>query len=415
MAKRYVGLVNLPQTELLEPLSYLPLGLLYLGAVLKREGHDVEFLDYSTCKNLEMIGTTKEYPLPEKDIYLISATTPLMSKAKSLIEIIKSFYPESKVAIGGPHITAAPYDGYIAGADIIVTGEGELIIPMIVNHLINGVFSGGLVKNLDKIPFPARDLLPKEKVQYKGSVHGEIVKGSGATTIITSRGCPYNCYFCCKTTMHSRVRYRSPENVIAEIRELKEKYDIWQYRFVDDCFTVNRKRVETLCDLLKQEEVYWLAITRADRVDKPLLEKMYEAGCREIQIGVETASPRLLKIINKKETVEDYKRAIKHAKEVGLKVKVYLMYGLPGETEEDIELTKRFMLETQPDKWTLAKFVPLPGSKFYKEFWKYMIEIPKSFDDYWFYSEEDHPFRQWLKEHFPWRQDHYKSCKKGEK
>jgi len=180
--------------------------------------------------------------------------------------------------------------------------------------------------------------------------------------------------------------------VVKEIKEVIDKYGIKQFRIVDDAFTEDRVRVIAFCNAVKDLGCYFNTILRADSVDKRLLKKMYEAGVREISIGVESGSPEILKKINKKETIEDIEKCIKKAKDVGLLTKVFLIFGLPGETLETIEETKAFMKKTKPDKYTMSTFIPLPGSDIYKNPDKYGTKLLKSaqeLEDFFFYYEPD--------------------------
>jgi len=143
-----------------------------------------------------------------------------------------------------------------------------------------------------------------------------------------------------------------------EMKQIIEGYGVKFFRFLDDAFTVNRRRVLKLCEEIKDLECEWRCITRADWIDKELLEAMKEAGCVGCDFGIESGSQRILNMMNKRLTVEGNIKAIKLMKEVGLSPKVFLICGFPGETEKDIELTKRFMQVAKPDSFTLSQFTP---------------------------------------------------------
>jgi radical SAM superfamily enzyme YgiQ (UPF0313 family) len=199
--------------------------------------------------------------------------------------------------------------------------------------------------------------------------------GPIATTIITSRGCPFNCAFC--ANISQAPRYRSPKNVIEEIKYLIDNYNCKHYRFIDDHLTQNKKRLEELCYLLEPLNINFRCTVRSDSIDNKTLENLRRGGCKELGIGVESADNVVLKLVNKKETVEDHIRAIKLIKAHGIKSKVAILCGLPGETWKSIELTKEFFKTTQPDKWTINLFTPFPGNDIRNCPEKYGVKILK--------------------------------------
>lgn len=383
------NLINPPQTELYDPSAYPQLGLLYLGAVLEKNGIKCKYIDLSD---------KEDYDVPEADAHLITVVT---ATYKSALEVTASI--DGYKVVGGFHPSIYPKD--FKDVDAIVMGEGESIITDIVKNKREGTFKAEPIQELDSIPFPARHLIPVEKLRNLGGIHGDTYKGDGAsTTILSSRGCPYRCSFCSKYLAQTRYfRWRSAKNVRDEIREIQEEYDIHHFRFVDDCFTVNKKRIYELCKMIKPLDVYWLCITRTDMVDRNILTAMYDAGCREIQFGIETGSQRLLDLLNKQTTVQINERACLLAKGIGLKVKVLLMHNIPSETDDDIESTKVFVRRVKPDKWTLSKFVPLPGSEIWNNWEKYGIDKP-SLRNLWYYPDEDCELKNWLIEG-DWRND----------
>lgn len=235
------------------------------------------------------------------------------------------------------------------------------------------------MENLDTLPFPARHLFPNI-VDYSG-IHGQ-ERGEGATTIISSRGCPFHCSFCTKIPQTSTVRFRQPDKILLEMKTVMDDYDVTHFRFVDDIFTLDSKRVEKFCELKSSEgnDATWICITRADALNTHLLKQMKDAGCREIHIGVESGSQRILDAMNKQTTVKTLRDAVTDIKKTGIRVKTYIMYGYPGETEKDREETIRFIREVKPDKVTVSEFTPIPGSLLWDEC---------STSDNWFYSDDN--------------------------
>lgn len=387
-----MNLINPPQLELYDPSAYPHLGLLYLGAVLKRNGFTCQYVDLSSLE------PTEDIIVPNADYHLITILTATYQSCKQVLQTINSGF---KVG-GGFHASLFPTETLKdLQLDAIVVGEAEEKIVDVLRSKTKGITHGGIVKNLDKIPFPARELIPLHKLRNLSNIHGNTYKGDGAsTTIISSRGCPYNCSFCCKALPQMRYfRYRSANNVVNELEEVTSTFDIWHFRFVDDIFTVNRRRIYDLCALIRQHqlEIFWLCITRTDAVSLDLLKTMYRAGCREIHYGIESGSQRILNLMSKHTTVENNLKAMDKAKKAGLKVKIFLMYDFPTETQKDIELTKQFVEQSQPDKWTLSQFTLLPGSDVWANPKKYGLPKAKTNPSQWYYSEEDNPLKQWLR------------------
>ena len=185
--------------------------------------------------------------------------------------------------------------------------------------------------------------------------------------IMTSRGCPYGCTYCSTDTR--RVSYRSIDNVLKEIRLVKEKYGTSQFSFKDDSFTVNRKRVEDLCDRLIKEKfnINWECNTRVNLINDDLLLKMKRAGCNSIKVGIESGSERVLKEMNKGITHDQVRNAAKLFRKVGIHWTGYFMMGVPGETVEDVYKTLDFMYEVKPDFASIGVYEPFPGTPMFAE------------------------------------------------
>lgn len=370
-----VILINPPQLELKEPRAYIPLGLAYLGAKLLEEGIEVRVLN---------LADKRQYDIPEADIYGITFPSACISAVTEIVNKIRSQYPSARLMVGGPHPTVCPEQvRSTLNVDYIVRGEAEsIIVDLVKGKYDRGIVEAGIIKDLDSLPFPARELFdPKDVVNLTG-IHGS---DKPSTTVITSRGCPYACSFCCKRHLMYRLyRYRSPDNVVKELEELISTYSIEHIRFVDDIFTLNKKRTLALCSKLKKLGITFICITRADCIDREIAKGLQEAGCTQVDFGIETASPRLLSLINKNESPELMERAIRIVKEAGIKVKLFLMMGLPTETELDREFTLKFIARVKPDAYTLSRFRPIPGSSLEA------LDTP-----YWFYPDDDVEWRSY--------------------
>jgi len=375
-----VVLIAPPQTELRAPKAYMPLSLAYLGATLLNSGIETEILNLSDVNNLENVK------IPDADWYGITCVSATYKPVVELCKII-----DGKIVVGGVHPTVEPEQTLKdTGADFVVTGEGDYVFRDLVSRRLKSkdkIIRGGVIEDLDSLPFPARRLFPYDEVVNKDGILG-CDKGVAATSIITARGCPYCCSFCVKShEMFSRFRYRSAENVAEEVSLLVEDYGVQHIRILDDTFTLIKKRVLDLCDKIKPLEITWASITRADHIDDEMLYNMKKAGCIEVNIGVETGSKRLLKLMNKNETIETYIKAAEKIRKAGLLFKPFLMYDFPTETREDQEDTLELVRKIKPDKFTLSKFTLLPGS----DMWMYPEKygISKVNQSYFYPDEKD--------------------------
>ena len=355
-------LIVVPRDALdLDPMVYPPLGLLYIAAVLEKDGHEVNVFDMRKSNNVEN--------LPEADFYCFTATTPQIEN-----EIKVSKHCNGITIIGGAHASWEP-DSVKKHFDAVVIGEGENVILDIINNNVRGVINANhLTKDINEIPFPARHLL--DNIVSKNLWDGYMFRTETspiATTIISSRGCLWKCSFC--ANVPQPVRFRSAENIVEEIKEVINKYDCKHFRFIDDNFMLNKPVFRKVANQLKDLNISYRCAVRSDMLDAEICELLVVSGCKEVGFGVESGDDNVLRIIHKKETTKDHKRAIKLAKSFGLKTKAFLMAGLPGETWKSIEMTKRFIEKTKPEKWIASLFTPFPGSPIYNNPAAYGVEI----------------------------------------
>jgi len=374
-----VCLINPPQTELREPKAYIPLGLAQLASALLEAGVETRVLNLADVKDLEDVN------IPPSDWYGVTCVSATYRK---VVEVCKML--DGKTVIGGVHPTIEPEKTLAdTKANYVVVGEGDHVFRDLVSGLIqpkNGIINGGIIEDLDSLPLPARHLFPYDEVVNTDGILG-CEKGVLATSIITSRGCPYRCSFCVKNhETFRRFRYRSAPNIERELSTLIKDYGIEHVRMLDDTFTLLKERVLALCTRIKDLEITWACITRADRLDEEMLQAMKKTGCVEINIGVETGSRRLLKLMNKQETPETYIKASEKVREAGILLKTFLIYDFPTETQEDREETLELVKKLKPDKFTLSKFTLLPGSDMWTHPEKYGItKTPQSY----FYPDEN--------------------------
>ena len=375
---RQVCLINPPQTQLLLPRAYIPLGLGSLAAVLEEASVDVSILNLADCTDISKVE------LPESEWYGITCVSATYTNTKKLVSMLRD---KGKTIVGGPHPSVAPEETRDdMKPDVVMTGEAQYLLRDLVLGKAEPtpIMKAGLIQDLNVLPFPARHLFDREDIVDRTGIHGQ-EKGIPATTVITAMGCPYACFFCCKShPMFNWYRFRDASLVCDELRFLMDEYKIEHVRFVDDEFTLNTKRTADLMKKMKPLDLTWVCITRADTLDKPLLKLMKEARCKEVHIGVETGSDRLLRLMNKQTTSDILLKGVQMIKDAGIGVKAYLMANYPGETEKDRNLTVEWMVKAKPDKFTLSNFTPLPGSA--------TSQYLKVKGGVWFYPDEDDDF-----------------------
>jgi len=352
-----------------------PLGLAYLASVLRRN-HEVRIID-ANILDYSLEDVRRELKTFHPDIVGITSVTPSIPRAFDTARIAKEVNENCTVVMGGPHVTFLPEESmrecrYI---DVIVRGEGERTTEELVNTIekddslrkVKGItFRDGarivsteprpFIKNIDEIPFPSRDLLPIYKYKAYGIVY---------TTMLTSRGCPFGCSFCASSRLFGKFwRGRSAENVLEEIRMIHDEYKIRNIEFVDDTFTLNKRRVEEICDGIIKErlDVNWGASSRVDGITERLAEKMKKAGCWIIYLGIESGCQKILDDIGKRITLDQVRKAVNAIKKAGIQVLGSFIIGFPGETVEMIEKTIRFAKRLNLDWAQFSILTPYPGT-----------------------------------------------------
>lgn len=363
--------------------NFPPLGILYIAAVLEKEGHKMLVIDGSINNN--EIHKIKKF---DPDLIGISITTSLEKNAKKAVKILKE-HIKKPIVLGGVHVTALMKDIFNEfNVDYVVYGEGEYTMKDLCVALgkkgnleeIDGLmFKKGrniivnkprkLIQNLDELPFPARHLLDFSwYLAPPGSIRGEWLK-NGGTTIMTSRGCPFNCIYCgSHTTFGRKVRRRSVENVINEIKLLKKEYNLDGLWFVDDTFTLDKKWVIDLCRKIKEKgiKIKWSCQFRVDTIDEELLQEMKKAGCVQVELGIESGSDKVLVALRKGFDTKTAIEAFKLIKKVGISSLTTFVIGSPEETREDVMQTLKFAKKLNPDFALFFNLTPLPGTELYE-------------------------------------------------
>lgn len=381
-----------------------PLGLLYLASAIKKlTSFDVEVLDTQpsamTYPQLEDYLGRKYY-----DVVGISAMTFTLIDAYKTAQLAKRVMPSTRLVLGGTHVHLFPEETInLEGVDFGLMGEAEYSFVQFLNALNhnstdNGVpglifknQEGKIIKNdiqtindLDEIPFPDRNSL---NIKSYSSL---LSRGALCTTFITSRGCPFKCAFCDRplSPVTSYFRYRGAKNVVDEICKCLED-GIRDFLFYDDTFTINRKRVLSICEEILQRhlQIRWDIRTRVDLVDEEMLKMLREAGCMAIHYGVEAGNDKILKEIKKGFAVKKVKEIFKLTKKLKIETLAYFMIGLPAENSRDIQDTLDLAKELKPDYAHFTIFSPYPGTELYyrglekdiikKDIWKEFSQNPR--------------------------------------
>jgi len=348
-----------------EGTSMPPLGILSLAAVLEKNGFEVEVVpaDILGYKWKDIEKKIRDF---KPGIIGITTTTENRFDSFKLASLAKKINPEIITVLGGPHVSMAKEDTlkHITDADIVVIGEGERTVVELAEAVESGkdldwvkgilfrkngsiVFSGARerIKDLDTLPFPARHLVPIEK--YNFFVQTKDGKRRKAQNIMTSRGCPFNCYFCATPSNWGRtMRGHSPERVVEEIEFLVDQYGAEFIWFYDDTFNYNPKRVHRIMDLILERNlnIKFCNEFRIDAVDRPLLEKMTDAGLTWGHFGIEAGSSRVRKEIVRKEfDIEKAYQFVRWAKELGFVPNAFFVFSHHTETWEEAQETIRVM------------------------------------------------------------------------
>ena len=373
-----------------------PLGFAYLAASLLRYRNDlhIEIIDGFLMEKDEYYQKISKI---KADVIGVTTTMAQLNEALLIPNMVKD--DNTKYIIGGSGVVNLPSSKlYESGYSIICYGEGEKTIVELVQAFENGLSlknikgisycSNGseiktppreLIKNLDDIPFPARSLLDMERYLkiWKEKM------GVSVTQIMSSRGCPFSCRFCDKKTFGEKIRFMSPPKIIEEMKLIYDGFGAEMIYFEEDLFTFNRKRVLDFCNLMEKElpGKKWGAHSRVDTLDLEMITRMKQAGCTDLFFGVESGSQKILDLLGKGFSVEKIENAFRLAKEVGIRTAMYLIIGVPGETHEDIEMTKRMIAKLEPSSIDISFLTPIPGTEIY-EMTKHLIEKEIDFSNF---------------------------------
>jgi radical SAM superfamily enzyme YgiQ (UPF0313 family) len=387
------------------------LGPAYLASYLNKKGHTAIYLNLDWDPELPAVNPFSYKDLIRRyDIYLketeresrhpvwlefiealqyfkpdlvgITTNSIKIRSAFRLIEIVKQIDKHIITVFGGHHsqIFAKEILENKEELDFVILDEGEETLLELINELGGGpglnfgsieglvyrrndrdiIFNKrrALINNLDAIPYPSC-------CHYYAK--GKFIR-IPILAVMASRGCPYNCNYCATNNIWQRkVRWRSPQNVVDEIKSFivnqKERF----LSFYDDCFTLNKKWLSEFCDIVIKEnlKINWQCITSANLLDEAVFKKITQAGCKKINIGVESGSERILKIAQKNINLNVIRKVFSLAKKYNISTTAYIMIGFPTETEYDVQLTQDIIKEIRPN-WVYCNIlIPLPGTVFY--------------------------------------------------
>lgn len=325
---------------------------------------------------IDLRGIKKEfaiYHIPECDVYLYSVYTLDYKEQVSIVRALRQRYPKAKNIAGGPHANEFQ-DECLKTFDSLILGEGENLIIKAINDIkksrLKKTYRQDSAIDINIYPYPSRKYLTKTTVARKGMMtlkHKKEYEELLGTTIIFSRGCPYQCYFCAMPRIREfsfGIRYRTPKLVRAEIEYLKRDYGIEGINLLDEIgIPLNRKQAVVHLEAIAKTGILWRGQCRADGITPELAKLARESGCVAMGIGVESASQRALDIINKKIALKTAKETIDLLKRNGIEVRVYMIIGLPGEPDDIVKKTWAFIQETAPDIVILSLFTVRPGTE----------------------------------------------------
>jgi radical SAM superfamily enzyme YgiQ (UPF0313 family) len=385
---------------------YPPLGTLYAAAYMRQRGYDVALFDAMLAESEDEWAAALDRYTPQFAVlyednfnYLSKMCLLRMRQAAfTMIDMAKA--RGCTVVLCGADVTDHVEMYFEHGVDFALIGEGEETLGELIDVLIGksnltleNIPGLGFrnaerrvrnesealripqstfrtnnrrpdITQLDPLPFPAWDLIDIDR--YKKIWRER--HGYYSMNMVTTRGCPYHCNWCAKPIWGQRYNSRSPENVAAEMKWLKETYQPDHIWFADDIFGLKPNWIEKFGELVKAQDaaIPFKCLLRADLVKPSTVEGLKRAGCQWVWMGAESGSQKILDAMDKGTTVEQIHAARKFLGEAGINVAFFLQFGYPGETRTEVERTLQMVRETLPDDIGISVSYPLPGTKFYE-------------------------------------------------
>ncbi len=361
---------------------YPPLGILYLSSHLRARGFTVDVFD-TTFASFASFRTLLKLKSPS----LVGIYGNLTTRGNTLRLIRLCKEQGCTVILGGPEPAGYAQEYLQRGADVVVSGEGELTLEELIAHLarqgpermhsIPGIVwrdgDGNLVRNpprpfiqnLDAQPFPDREAIDVDRyLRVWRRQHGR-----GSVSLITSRGCPYTCTWCSHGVFGYSYRARSAVNVADEVEQILQTYRPDMLWYADDVFTLNPRWVVSYADELKRRDlkVPFETISREDRLDEEIVQVLAAMGCHRLWIGSESGSQRVLDAMQRRTDPDRVRHIIGLLSRYGIQSGIFIMLGYEGETEQDIKKTAALLKESQPDVFLTTLAYPIKGTPYYDE------------------------------------------------
>jgi radical SAM superfamily enzyme YgiQ (UPF0313 family) len=363
----------------------IPIGLVYIAPIAEKKGHHTEILDLALESDPDVVLLSK---LQERkwDLAGFSCMTAEWDAAEATARTVKEYDVSITTVFGGQHPTIQP-EAVLSHdfADLVCIGEGEATFGELLDRLAAGADfdgTGGLaykdaegrviqtgarrpIEDVDSIPFPAYNLLDIDRYIEAESAR-TTPKYERAIQIFTSRGCPWRCTYC-HDLFGKKFHPRSPENVLAEMKMLYEDYRIQEFMIEDDIFNFDMERAKRICDLIVESEME-VALqfgngVRLERLDEELIQKLAEAGTHHMCIAIESASPRIQKLMRKNLKLHQVKDVVRWSRENGIETLGFFMIGFPTESIEEIKMTIRFACDSHLDEALFSIVVPYSGTE----------------------------------------------------
>ncbi|MDP3112005.1 MAG: radical SAM protein [Thermodesulfovibrionales bacterium] len=359
-----------------------PIGILSIAAYLAEKGVEVKVADcrMPAARANEAIKKMLSF---KPDMAGFTATTSGFIDAYRIAEALKNADPGIRIIFGGVHVSALR--GSILEnfpcIDYVINGEGEKAMAELaagasldsIQGLVyrngSGIKDNGVrtdLCDLDSLPFPAYNMLEGFPKTFQPPLFN--YPRFPSATMISSRGCPYQCSYCDRSVFRKSFRYNSADYLYEQMAFLRKEFNIRHIFFYDDLFTFHRKRIEEFCGLMRKKPLLMTfnCAVRVGHIDDDLLRMLKAAGCWMVSIGMESGDPGLLARHKSNMNLEEVKSAVRSIQRCGIRVKGLFMMGLPGETEQSIRKTADFIETLELDDVNMTKFTPFPGSPIYK-------------------------------------------------
>jgi len=365
------------------------LSLAYVAGLAEKLGCEIQFIDANALQ-LPLSETVRRIRNFKPDLLAFTITTYLFYQTLEWVEALRDAVGVPTL-LGGVHMGIYPEDTFShACIDFGCTGEAEMVLPQLLEAIAGGSDLAGvkgliwrdgdrvvvnqsaeLLRDIDAVPFPARNHLPNDRY------YSFISQFRNFTPLITSRGCPFRCIFCEQGGLP--FRGRSPQNVVDEIEECYHVYKVREFDFFDSSFTVDKKRVIGICDEINRRRirVAWAIRSRVDLIDEDLLVAMRDAGCKRIYYGIESSDPEILATLRKKTNLDQIRDVMRLTRKHGIDTFGYFLVGSPGETVETIQESIRFAIDLKLDYAQFSKVTPMPATELYR------MLLAEGHPDYW--------------------------------